>query len=164
MASRTPAAVKVAPASKRALAGIDSLKAEGRCKAPRPGLEGIITAGITFPVALPSSCEKVDATVRDAVAASLAARSSAGIGAPFEVALYQRVYRGPDAESALARDLRPGGSPAGLGDDVDAVVQRVRDLGAAGVGTVVLMPSGTEPDPAGYLTMTAEEVVSRLRP
>ena len=99
---------------------------------------------------------------RDAVAACLAARAAAGITSPFEVALYQRVYRGPDAESALARDLRPGGSPAGLGDDVDAVVQRVRELGGAGVGTVVLMPSGTEPDPAGFLTMTAEEVASRL--
>lgn len=81
MASRTPAAVKVAPASKRALAGIDSLKAEGGCKTPRPGLEGILTAGITFPVALPSSCEKVDATVRDAVAASLGIE---GIVLPFE--------------------------------------------------------------------------------
>ena len=60
------------------------------------------------------------------------------------------------------RDLRPGGSPAGLVHDVDAVVQRVRDLGAAGVRTVVLMPSGTEPDPAGFLRMAAEEVAPRL--
>jgi len=99
---------------------------------------------------------------REAVAVCRAARAAAGIETPFEVALYQRVYRGPDAEAALVRDLRPGGSPAGLVDDVDAVVQRVRDLGAAGVRTVVLMSSGTEPDPAGFLRMAAVEVAPRL--
>ena len=100
---------------------------------------------------------------RDAVATCLAVRAAAGIEAPFEVALYQRFYRGPDAEESLQRDLRPGGSRAGVADDVDALVARVRELGAAGVGTVVLMPSGTEPDPADYLRIAAVEVASRLR-
>jgi len=102
-------------------------------------------------------------TARDAVAACLAARTAVGISAPFEVALYQRFYRGPDAEAELLRELRPGGSPAGVADDVDALVERVKELGAVGVETVVLMPSGTEADPAGYLRMTATEVAPRLR-
>ena len=99
---------------------------------------------------------------RDAVATCLAARSAAGVEAPFEVALYQRFYRGPDAEESLQRDLRPGGSPAGLVDDVDALVLRVRELGDAGVATVVLMPSATESDPGHYLRVVAAEVAFRL--
>lgn len=99
---------------------------------------------------------------RDAVAACRAARAAAGIEATFEVALYQRFYRGPDAAASLERDLRPGGSPAGVVDDVDAVAQRVRELGEVGVGTVVLMPSGDEADPAGYLRAAAQEVASRV--
>jgi hypothetical protein len=49
-----------------------------------------------------------------------------------------------------------------VADDVDVLVERVRELGAVGVGTVVLMPSGSETDPAGYLRMTATEVAPRV--
>jgi alkanesulfonate monooxygenase SsuD/methylene tetrahydromethanopterin reductase-like flavin-dependent oxidoreductase (luciferase family) len=99
---------------------------------------------------------------RDAVERCRAARATAGVDAPFEVALYQRFYRGPEAESLLERDLRPGGSAAGVVDDVDAVAQRVREFGGIGVGTVVLMPSGAEADPAGYLRAVALEVAPRV--
>jgi len=84
VAARTPkAAVKVAPATAKVRTAIASLRAEGNCKGERAALEALVTAGITFPVALPSSCLKVSAAVRDAVAASL------GIDAvilPFELA------------------------------------------------------------------------------
>ena len=86
-----------------------------------------------------------------AVSACLDARSAAGIDEPFEAALYQRYYRGPDAAEALTRDLRPGGSDAGITGGADAVAERIRALGAVGVGTVILMPSATDPDPTDYL-------------
>ena len=93
-----------------------------------------------------------------AVRACREARAAAGIDAPFEVALYQRCYRGPDAAEALTRDVRPGGTDAGIAGDGAAVAERVRQLGVVGVGAVVLMPSATEPDPAGYLRFAATEV------
>ena len=100
---------------------------------------------------------------RQAVAACLAARQEAGVDEPFEVALYQRFYRGPDAAAAVARDTREGGSPAGIVDNVEAVAERARAFAAVGVGTVILMPSATETDPADYLRMVATEVAHRLR-
>jgi alkanesulfonate monooxygenase SsuD/methylene tetrahydromethanopterin reductase-like flavin-dependent oxidoreductase (luciferase family) len=92
---------------------------------------------------------------RDAVGACLAARTDAGITAPFDVALYQRFYRGPDAPAELLRESRPGGVESGVVDDVDGLALRIREFGAVGVGTVVLMPSATERDAAGYLRFAA---------
>ena len=102
------------------------------------------------------------AAAREAVDTCRAARAAAGVDAPFQVALYQRFYRGPGAEASLQRDLRPGGSDVGIVDEVDAVVRRVRELGASGVETVVLMPSGDEADPAGYLRVAAQQVAPRV--
>lgn len=99
---------------------------------------------------------------REAVETCAAARAAAGIEAPFQVALYQRFYRGADAEAELLRELRPGGSPAGVADDIDVLVERVKELGGVGVETVVLMPSGTEADPAGYLRAAATAVAPRV--
>ena len=91
-----------------------------------------------------------------------AARSAAGVEGPFETVLYQRFYRGEDAESALARDARTGDGRAGLAGGAADVAARVREMGAVGVQTVVLMPSASEADPAGYLRFAATEVAPRV--
>jgi len=97
-------------------------------------------------------------SARASVAACLAARDAAGITTPFETALYQRFYRGADADDELRREARPGGVVAGITTGADAVAQRVREMGTAGIGTVVLMPSATESDPADYLRFAATQV------
>ena len=102
-----------------------------------------------------------DLTVEGAAAsigACLEARRSAGIAAPFETVLYQRYYRGPDAEAELEREAKPGGVAAGLTAGAQEVAARVREMASVGVGTVVLMPSATEADPAGYLSHAALDV------
>lgn len=97
---------------------------------------------------------------RASVAACLAARAAAGITEPFEAALYQRFYRGADAEDQLRGEARPGGVVAGVTTGADAVAQRVREMGTAGIGTVVLMPSATESDPVDYLRFAATQVTA----
>jgi alkanesulfonate monooxygenase SsuD/methylene tetrahydromethanopterin reductase-like flavin-dependent oxidoreductase (luciferase family) len=99
---------------------------------------------------------------RDAIGICLDARRSAGVTEPFEVVAYQRAYRGPDAAEQLAADARPGGIAAGVVDDAAAAAQQVHALGAAGVGTVVLMPSATQPDAESYLRWVATDVRSAL--
>ena len=71
MAARTPAAVKVAKASAKVRDAIAKVRSDANCKNERAALESLVTAGFSFAVALPSSCNKVNAAVRDAVAASL---------------------------------------------------------------------------------------------
>ncbi len=95
---------------------------------------------------------------RDSVAACLAARAAAGITDPFEAALYQRFYRGVDATAELQREARPGGIAAGITSGAADVAERVREMAEVGVGTVVLMPSATESDPADYLRFAAKDV------
>lgn len=94
----------------------------------------------------------------EAVTACLAARRAVGIDVAFETVAYQRFYRGPDAQAELARETRPGGLDAALAGSAAEVAERVRAMAAVGVGTLVLMPSATEPDPADYLRFAATEV------
>ena len=135
--------------------------------APMPVLLGAIG-----PKSLALAGECADGVLLDAdftvagagasIEACLAARSAAGVGAPFETVLYQRFYRGEDAEAALAREARTGDGQAGLSGGAADVAARVREMGAAGVQTVVLMPSAGETDPAGYLRFAATEVAPRV--
>jgi alkanesulfonate monooxygenase SsuD/methylene tetrahydromethanopterin reductase-like flavin-dependent oxidoreductase (luciferase family) len=121
------------------------------------GPKSLVLAGECADGVLLDADFSVDAAA-SAVDTCLAARKAAGIDEPFAVAVYQRCYRGPDAAGLLAHDVRPGGSDAGLVGDARAVAQRMRELVNVGVGTVVLMPSATEIDPAGYLRFAATEV------
>jgi alkanesulfonate monooxygenase SsuD/methylene tetrahydromethanopterin reductase-like flavin-dependent oxidoreductase (luciferase family) len=97
---------------------------------------------------------------REAVIACLAARSDADRSDPFETIAYERFYRGPDAQLRLDAEARPAGISANA--DAHEVAARVRAMGQAGVQTVILMPSATETDPAGYLRFVAAEVAPRL--
>ena len=133
-----------------------------------PGRRFPILLGAIGPKSLAFAGEYADGVLLDAdltvegaaasIGACLDARRSAGITAPFETVLYQRYYRGPDAEAELARESKPGGVAAGITSSAHEVAARVREMASVGVGTVVLMPSATELDPAGYLGEADVEV------
>jgi alkanesulfonate monooxygenase SsuD/methylene tetrahydromethanopterin reductase-like flavin-dependent oxidoreductase (luciferase family) len=96
--------------------------------------------------------------VRDSLAICRGARDAAGVTTPFASAVYQRYYRGADATAQLARETRPTAIAAGLvadGADGADIAAHARELLGAGVGTVVFMPSATDPDPIGYLAEIA---------
>ncbi len=102
------------------------------------------------------------AAVREQIDVCLAARSAAGVTEGFDVVVYERCYRGPDAADRLAADARPGGVEAAISDDPVAAARQVRALGDAGARTVVLMPSATEPAPVPYLRFVAQDVRREL--
>lgn len=93
---------------------------------------------------------------REAVDACRAAHQAAGRTDAFEVAIYERYYRGADAASQLECEARPEGLPANATPAEAA--ERVREFGAAGVQTVVFMPSASEPDPADFLRTVAVDI------
>lgn len=91
-------------------------------------------------------------------------RAAAGRDAaePHEVVVYLLTGTGPGADARLRAELAADGleSVPGLGvaGDADAVAEAVRRLAEAGADTVVLQPTGDEPDPEGFVRFTAEEV------
>ncbi|MFJ5640178.1 LLM class flavin-dependent oxidoreductase [Streptomyces sp. NPDC093223] len=91
-------------------------------------------------------------------------RAAAGRDAaePHEVVVYLLTATGPGAAARLRAELAAEGleSVSGLGvaGDAGAVAEAVRRLAEAGAGTVVLQPTGDEPDPEGFVRFTAEEV------
>lgn len=97
---------------------------------------------------------------REAVTTFLTARAQAGRDDPYAIVLYDRFYRGPDADKQLRAEARPVGAPANA--DAERVGERIRELAAAGIDTVVLMPSASEQDPAGYLRFVATEVATTV--
>jgi alkanesulfonate monooxygenase SsuD/methylene tetrahydromethanopterin reductase-like flavin-dependent oxidoreductase (luciferase family) len=101
-------------------------------------------------------------TARASIDTCVAARVAAGTTGRFEVVAYQRAYLGSDADEQLANDARPGGLDAGVANDAAEAARRVTALGGAGVGTVVLMPSATQPDAASYLRWVAGDVGNAL--
>ncbi|MEU8932146.1 LLM class flavin-dependent oxidoreductase [Streptomyces sp. NPDC048409] len=91
-------------------------------------------------------------------------RAAAGRDAaePHEVVVYLLTATGPGAAARLRAELAAEGleSVSGLGvaGDAGAVAEAVRRLAEAGAGTVVLQPTGDEPDPEGFVRFTAGEV------
>ncbi|MFF4703895.1 LLM class flavin-dependent oxidoreductase [Streptomyces sp. NPDC001288] len=91
-------------------------------------------------------------------------RAAAGRDAaePHEVVVYLLTATGPGAAARLRAELAAEGleSVSGLGvaGDAGAVAEAVRRLAEAGADTVVLQPTGDEPDPEGFVRFTAEEV------
>ena len=90
---------------------------------------------------------------REAVTAFLASRDDTGRTDPYETVIYERFYRGSDAAERLAGEGRPHGLPANA--VAPDVASRVEQMWAAGLQTVVLMPSPTEPDPVDFLRSAA---------
>jgi len=82
-------------------------------------------------------------------------RERAGRQDPFDVVVYLRAYRGPDAQEKLRRDGKHETGNYGVVLSAAAVDQAVADLAGAGATTVVLVAAGDEPSVADYLDEVA---------
>ncbi|MEU9151056.1 LLM class flavin-dependent oxidoreductase [Streptomyces sp. NPDC048417] len=91
-------------------------------------------------------------------------RAAAGRGAdePHQVVVYLLTATGADAAARLRAELVAEGLESvpelGVAGDAGAVAKAVRRLTEAGADTVILQPTGDEPDPEGFVRFTAEEV------
>ncbi|MEU2617234.1 LLM class flavin-dependent oxidoreductase [Streptomyces sp. NPDC007157] len=91
-------------------------------------------------------------------------RAAAGRGAdePHQVVVYLLTATGADAPARLRAELAAEGLESvpelGVAGDAGAVAKAVRRLTEAGADTVILQPTGDEPDPEGFVRFTAEEV------
>ncbi|MFJ9703979.1 LLM class flavin-dependent oxidoreductase [Streptomyces sp. NPDC101234] len=79
-----------------------------------------------------------------------------------EVVVYLLTATGPDAADRLRAELVEEGLESvpdlGVAGDAGAVAKAVQRLVEAGADTVILQPTGDEPDPEGFVRFTAEEV------
>ncbi|CAL9437969.1 F420-dependent glucose-6-phosphate dehydrogenase [Streptomyces sp. enrichment culture] len=131
-----------------------------------------VLAGATGPRSLRLSGEAADGTVLTAATPPDGVRrarrlidegrTAAGRTGPHHVVVYLLTATGPGAAGRLRAELAAEGVGAvpelGVAGDADAVAEAVRKLAGAGADTVVLQPTGDEPDPEGFVRFTAEEV------
>ncbi|MFJ6070325.1 LLM class flavin-dependent oxidoreductase [Streptomyces sp. NPDC093065] len=90
-------------------------------------------------------------------------RAAAGRGDdPHRVVVYLLAATGTDARERLRAELVAEGvadvPDLGAAGDAEAVADAVRRLAEAGADTVVLQPTGDEPDPEGFVRFAAERV------
>ncbi|CAL9515076.1 F420-dependent glucose-6-phosphate dehydrogenase [Streptomyces sp. enrichment culture] len=89
-------------------------------------------------------------------------RTAAGRTGPHHVVVHLLAATGPGAADRLRAELVAEGAGTvpelGVAGDADAVAEAVRKLADAGADTVVLQPTGDEPDPEGFVRFAAEEV------
>jgi alkanesulfonate monooxygenase SsuD/methylene tetrahydromethanopterin reductase-like flavin-dependent oxidoreductase (luciferase family) len=91
-------------------------------------------------------------------------REAAGRSAdPHEVVVYLLAATGPDAAARLRAELLKEEGPdpdptLGVAGDAGTVAKAVERLAEAGADTVILQPTGDEPDPEGFVRFVAEEV------
>jgi alkanesulfonate monooxygenase SsuD/methylene tetrahydromethanopterin reductase-like flavin-dependent oxidoreductase (luciferase family) len=89
-------------------------------------------------------------------------RESAGRTEPHKVVVYLLTATGPDAAARLRAELADEGLESvpdlGVAGDAGTVAKAVQRLAEAGADTVVLQPTGDEPDPEGFVRFAAEEV------
>jgi alkanesulfonate monooxygenase SsuD/methylene tetrahydromethanopterin reductase-like flavin-dependent oxidoreductase (luciferase family) len=85
-----------------------------------------------------------------------------GTGRPHEVVVYLHAATGPGAAARLAAEQRGYGldpsADIGIAGDAAAVAGAVRRWADAGADTVVLQPTGDDPDPEGFVRFVAGEV------
>ncbi|MFE1297402.1 LLM class flavin-dependent oxidoreductase [Streptomyces sp. NPDC058731] len=132
-----------------------------------------VLAGVTGPRSLRLSGEAADGTlltivnsadgVRRAREIVDEGREAAGrLGDPHRVVVYLLTVTGPDAEARLRAELAAEGLAdvpgVGVAGDAETVAKAVREFHAAGADTVVLQPTGDEPDPEGFVRFAAREV------
>ncbi|MFH8934701.1 LLM class flavin-dependent oxidoreductase [Streptomyces griseosporeus] len=100
--------------------------------------------------------------VRGAVQLIAEGRAASGRGGEHAVVSYLLAATGDGAHDRLRAEVEGKGlgDVAGLGvaGDAKAVAEAVLRLVDAGADTVVLEPTGDEPDPEGFLRFVAEEV------
>ncbi|CAM5256657.1 LLM class flavin-dependent oxidoreductase OS=Streptomyces tendae OX=1932 GN=GUR47_15605 PE=4 SV=1 [Streptomyces tendae] len=81
---------------------------------------------------------------------------------PHRVVVYLLTATGPGAHERLRAELVAEGvadvPELGVAGDAEAVADAVRRLAGAGADTVILQPTGDEPDPEGFVRFTAEQV------
>ncbi|MFI5551090.1 LLM class flavin-dependent oxidoreductase [Streptomyces sp. NPDC051738] len=165
----------------RALLGGERVSTEGRYVKlddvaldwPPAGPVPVI-AGVTGPRSLRLAGEAADGTlltastspegVRRARQLIDEGRESAGrAGAePHPVVVYLLAATGPDAAARVKAELAAEGLASvpdlGVAGDAGTVAKAVQRLADAGADTVVLQPTGDEPDPEGFVRFAAEEV------
>ncbi len=106
-------------------------------------------------------------TSPDALASALAAiqegREKGHRRDAFDVVVYLRAYRGPDAQEKLRRDAKYPTGNFGIELTASAVGQAVADLAGAGATTVVLVPAGDEDSVPAYLDQAAG-IIGEIQP
>ncbi|MGR6972434.1 LLM class flavin-dependent oxidoreductase [Streptomyces cynarae] len=128
-----------------------------------------VLAGVTGPRSLRLSGEAADGTLLTAATSPEGLRAARGIvdegreaagrSDPHPVVVYLRATTGPDAAARLRAAIeREGGVGHGVAGDAATVAKAVQQLAEAGADTVVLEPTGDEPDPEGFVRFVAEEV------
>ncbi|WP_128433430.1 LLM class flavin-dependent oxidoreductase [Streptomyces cyaneus] len=133
-----------------------------------------VIAGVTGPRSLRLAGEAADGTLLTASASPDVVRKarqlidegrqSAGrAGAePHRIVVYLLTATGVDGPARLRAELEAEGLAAvpdlGVAGDAGAVAKAVQRLADAGADTVVLQPTGDEPDPEGFVRFVAEEV------
>ncbi|MGW6908367.1 LLM class flavin-dependent oxidoreductase [Streptomyces sp. NPDC054940] len=165
----------------RALLGGERVSTEGRYVKlddvaldwPPAGPVPVI-AGVTGPRSLRLAGEAADGTlltastspegVRRARQLIDEGRESAGRAGtePHPVVVYLLTATGPDAAARVKAELAAEGLGSvpdlGVAGDAGTVAKAVQRLADAGADTVVLQPTGDEPDPEGFVRFAAEEV------
>jgi alkanesulfonate monooxygenase SsuD/methylene tetrahydromethanopterin reductase-like flavin-dependent oxidoreductase (luciferase family) len=111
--------------------------------------DGTILTGGTTPEQVVRAREQIEA-----------GRAEAGRTGPHPISVYVLAAAGPDARARIEREARHWGwsssadrAAVGSVDDVAAEVSRWTE---AGVDTVVLQPTGDEPDPEGFMGFAAD--------
>ncbi|PZT68682.1 LLM class flavin-dependent oxidoreductase [Streptomyces sp. SW4] len=131
-----------------------------------------VLAGATGPRSLRLAGEAADGTVltastppdgvRRARRLIDEGRAAAGRTGPHRIVVYLLAATGPGAGERLRAELHAEGvgdvPGLGVAGDAEAVAAAVRRLADAGAGTVVLQPTGDEPDPEGFVRFAAREV------
>lgn len=135
-----------------------------------------VIAGVTGPRSLKLAGEAADGTlltastspegVRRARRLIDEGRESAGRAQDaahrHQVVVYLLTATGPDGPARLKAELEAEGLASvpdlGVAGDAGTVAKAVQRLADAGADTVVLQPTGDEPDPEGFIRFAAEEV------
>ncbi|MFF7165045.1 LLM class flavin-dependent oxidoreductase [Streptomyces sp. NPDC008086] len=85
-----------------------------------------------------------------------------GTDTPHQVVVYLLTATGPDGPARLKAELEAEGLGSvpdlGVAGDAGTVTKAVQRLADAGADTVVLQPTGDEPDPEAFVRFAAEEV------
>ncbi|WP_405160375.1 LLM class flavin-dependent oxidoreductase [Nocardia sp. NBC_01499] len=86
-------------------------------------------------------------------------RAAAGRTGAHPVVANLLAVTGPDAKARLAAARTPKHAPgAGVAGDAHAVAAAVLELAEAGADSVIIQPTGDEPDPEAFVRFVAEEV------
>ncbi|KUL34791.1 LLM class flavin-dependent oxidoreductase [Streptomyces regalis] len=135
-----------------------------------------VIAGVTGPRSLRLAGEAADGTLLTASASPDVVRKArqlidegrqsagrAGADAePHRIVVYLLAATGADGPARLKAELAAEGLGSvpdlGVAGDAGTVAKAVQRLADAGADTVVLQPTGDEPDPEGFVRFVAEEV------